>query len=627
MKILTNLTVQFSGSIINPFYAGFVTGRLVGGKLIKGLHPPLVDIKTFMRVQDILNDNPIAGVPKVSRHDEVPLKTFACDETSRKPFTGYKTKGIWYYKTKDGPTPVNVNAKYLNGAFTSMLSQYEYKPQLRKKIEAAMSAKLKQRLAGVAREAAQIKKKIAEKKALLEKIEHKFITDQISDDIYQKHSEKIRTEIAALSKETDMSQIDGSNLELAVSKCLTIAQNLSQAWVSAEYEQKQRLQKLVFPEGILYGKQKGVVRTPRVNSLFEAIPLLAVDSSKKKKADPSKNRLQSNKVPRTGIEPALRCRNQILSLARLPIPPSGRWIANIGFSANIFTNLHHLAPDLTLTNFDIYITRMLTIGLLREGKVPADNRVALTPDQCKWIHKHMPEYRVVVQVSPNRCFSDREYHSAGVELLEDMDECDILLGIKEVPISTLISGKTYLFFSHTRKQQSHNQELFRIILDKGITLIDYECLEHEDGTRIIGFGFFAGIVGAHNGIMAYGTRTGEFKLGRVYQQRSFRELIHTYFGLKLPNIKIVVTGSGRVAHGILEIMNLMGIREVEPDEFLSRSFEYPVYVQLKGQDLYARKDGQPYRRADFHEHPEAFESRFLPYAFQADILMNGVYWE
>ena len=332
-------------------------------------------------------------------------------------------------------------------------------------------------------------------------------------------------------------------------------------------------------------------------------------------------------MPRTGIEPALRCRNQILSLARLPIPPSGRWIANIGFSANIFTNLHHLAPDLTLTNFDIYITRMLTIGLLREGKVPADNRVALTPDQCKWIHKHMPEYRVVVQVSPNRCFSDREYHSAGVELMEDMDECDILLGIKEVPISTLISGKTYLFFSHTRKQQSHNQELFRTILDKGITLIDYECLEHEDGTRIIGFGFFAGIVGAHNGIMAYGTRTGEFKLGRVYQQRSFRELIHTYFGLKLPNIKIVVTGSGRVAHGILEIMNLMGIREVEPDEFLSRSFEYPVYVQLKGQDLYARKDGQPYRRADFHEHPEAFESRFLPYAFQADILMNGVYWE
>ena len=270
---------------------------------------------------------------------------------------------------------------------------------------------------------------------------------------------------------------------------------------------------------------------------------------------------------------------------------------------------------------------MLTIGLLREGKVPADNRVALTPSQCKWIHKQMPQYRILAQHAPDRCFSDREYQSAGVELRDDLSECDILLGIKEVPVKSLIPDKTYLFFSHTRKQQPQNQDLFRAILDKHITLIDYECLEHDDGTRIIGFGFFAGIVGAHNGIMAYGQRTGEFHLGRVYQQRSFRELIHTYFGLKLPNIKIVVTGSGRVAHGILEIMNLMGIREVEPDEFLSRSFAYPVYVQLKGHDLYERKDGTPYRRADFHDNPEAYQSRFEPYAFQADILMNGVYWE
>ena len=332
-------------------------------------------------------------------------------------------------------------------------------------------------------------------------------------------------------------------------------------------------------------------------------------------------------VPRTGIEPALRCRNQILSLARLPIPPSGQCVANIWIYHNTSTNLRHLASQFTLTIFDIHYVHMLKIGLLREGKIPADNRVALTPAQCKWIQTHLSGYRVIAQKSPHRCFSDREYQMAGVELNEDMDGCDILLGIKEVPISMLIPKKTYLFFSHTRKQQPHNQDLFKAILQQRITLIDYECLEHEDGTRIIGFGFFAGIVGAHNGIMAYGNRTGEFHLGRVYQQRSFRELIHTYFGLKLPNIKIAVTGSGRVAHGILEIMNLMGIREVESDEFLSRSFEYPVYVQLRGQDLYARKDGEPYRRADFHELPEDYLCKFLPYAEQTDILMNGVYWD
>jgi saccharopine dehydrogenase (NAD+, L-lysine-forming) len=337
--------------------------------------------------------------------------------------------------------------------------------------------------------------------------------------------------------------------------------------------------------------------------------------------------LRIRNVPRTGIEPALRCRNQILSLARLPIPPSGLCSAKIVFFLDINTYPHHLVRDPALTIFDIYITPMLTIGLLREGKVPADNRVALTPTQCKWIQKHLPIYRLVAQHSPDRCFSDREYQRAGIELREDMSGCDILLGIKEVPVSMLIPDKTYLFFSHTRKQQPHNRDLFRAILRHRITLIDYECLEHADGTRIIGFGFFAGIVGAHNGIMAYGNRTGEFQLGRVYQQRSFRELIHTYFGLKLPNIKIVVTGSGRVAHGILEIMNLMGIREVEADDFLSRSFEYPVYVQLKGQDLYARKDGSPYRRADFHEHPEAYKCIFHPYTVHADILMNGVYWD
>lgn len=270
---------------------------------------------------------------------------------------------------------------------------------------------------------------------------------------------------------------------------------------------------------------------------------------------------------------------------------------------------------------------MTRIGLIREGKIPADNRVALTPPQCKWIHKNSGEVRIVAQSSATRCFSDKEYELAGVEVKEDVSDCDILLGIKEVPVAQLIPGKTYLFFSHTRKKQPHNQNLLKTILANKITLIDYECLEHEDGQRIIGFGFFAGIVGAHNGMMAYGNRTGLFKLDRVFKQRSFRELIHVYFGLRLPNVKIAVTGSGRVAHGILEIMNLLGIHEVEPDEYLKRRFAYPVYVQLKGSDLYSSKLTGRYDRESFHEHPEEFTCRFLPYAEQTDILMNGIFWD
>jgi alanine dehydrogenase len=270
---------------------------------------------------------------------------------------------------------------------------------------------------------------------------------------------------------------------------------------------------------------------------------------------------------------------------------------------------------------------MVKIGLIKEGKIPADNRVALTPAQCKWIHSNSDSIKIVVQSSATRCFSDREYQMAGIEVKEDISDCDILFGIKEVPVSNLVPGKTYLIFSHTRKKQPKNQPLLRAILDKDISLIDYECLEHEDGQRIIGFGFFAGVVGAHNGMMAYGNRTGTFTLDRVFKQRSFRELIHTYFGLRIPKLKIVVTGSGRVAHGILEIMNLMGIHEVEPDDFLKKDFPYPVYTQLKGGDLYEHKINKNYRREDFHQHPEEYQCKFLPYNAVADILMNGIFWD
>ncbi len=270
---------------------------------------------------------------------------------------------------------------------------------------------------------------------------------------------------------------------------------------------------------------------------------------------------------------------------------------------------------------------MLTIALIREEKIPADNRVALTPAQCKWLHKNFAAIRVVAQHSNTRCFTDKEYEMAGVEVKEDITDCNVLMGIKEIPVEKLIAGKKYLFFSHTKKAQEHNQKLFSAIIKNNITLIDYECLTHEDGQRILGFGFFAGIVGAHNGMMAYGRRTGLFNLTRVYQQKDYRNLIHTYFGLKLPKIKIAVTGSGRVAHGVLEVMNLMGIHEVEPFEYLHKQFDYPVYVDLKGRDLYERKDDGTYNRDDFHLHPEQYKCSFTPFAKQTDILMNGIYWD
>ncbi len=270
---------------------------------------------------------------------------------------------------------------------------------------------------------------------------------------------------------------------------------------------------------------------------------------------------------------------------------------------------------------------MLVIGLIREGKTPADNRVALTPAQCKWIQKNSTNISIFAQPSNNRSFTNKEYEQAGVILKEDLSNCDMLLGIKEVPVHMLIPNKTYLFFSHTKKKQPYNQGLMHAMMDRNITLIDYECLEHADGQRIIGFGFFAGIVGAHNGIMAYGNRTGEFSLGRVHKSKDYRELIHTYFGLKLPNIKVAVTGSGRVAHGIIEVMNLMDVQEVEPDEYLQKQFSYPVYTHLKGADLYRHKETGQYKREHFHENAADYDCLFEPYCSETDVLMNGIYWD
>jgi saccharopine dehydrogenase (NAD+, L-lysine forming) len=269
----------------------------------------------------------------------------------------------------------------------------------------------------------------------------------------------------------------------------------------------------------------------------------------------------------------------------------------------------------------------MKIGLIAEGKIPADNRVALTPAQCRWLQSNVAAVEVKVQTSATRCYSDAEYRRAGVAVVGDVSDCDILFGIKEVPYDRLLPDKTYLFFSHTIKKQAHNRKLLQTILQKNIRLIDYECLKHEDGQRIIGFGFFAGIVGAHNGMMCYGNRTGAFNLARVYKQKDFRSLIHSYFGLKLPPVKIAVTGSGRVAHGVLEIMNLMGVLEVEPEDYLVRTYAYPVYTQLKGADLYEHVQTGLYNREDFHNHPTKYRCEFSAYANVTDILMNGVYWD
>ena len=268
----------------------------------------------------------------------------------------------------------------------------------------------------------------------------------------------------------------------------------------------------------------------------------------------------------------------------------------------------------------------LKLGIIREGKTPPDKRVPFTPLQTEEIEQRFPNVKVIVQESPIRCFKDDEYGELGIRVAADISDCDILMGIKEVPIDQLVAGKTYLFFSHTIKKQPHNKKLMRAILDKKIRMIDYEVLKDKLGNRLVAFGRFAGIVGAYNGLWTYGKRYNKFSLRRAFDCFDVNDLKIELRKVKLPPVKIILTGAGRVGKGAMETLDTVGIRKVSPQDFLNNTYDEPVYVQLSSADYHVRKEGGHFNREEFHTNPEKYNGDFVKFAKVADILLAGAYW-
>ncbi len=274
--------------------------------------------------------------------------------------------------------------------------------------------------------------------------------------------------------------------------------------------------------------------------------------------------------------------------------------------------------------------RNLKVAIIREGKVPHDKRVPLIPSQCKQFISENEGVQLVVQPSSWRAFTNEEFEKEGIILKEDVSDCDLMMGIKEVPIGELIPGKTYMFFSHTIKKQKHNRALLQEMMKKKITMIDYECLVDKQDNRVIGFGRFAGIVGAYNGIMAYGLKYRMFTLKDAFMCHDKKELFTELEKANLPNIKIVITGSGRVANGACETMGAMGLRKVTPYEFLNYTFREPVYVQLHSEDYFKSRDNSPFSSYDFHHHPSSYRCIFSDpdsFASMTDILIHCTFWD
>lgn len=271
---------------------------------------------------------------------------------------------------------------------------------------------------------------------------------------------------------------------------------------------------------------------------------------------------------------------------------------------------------------------MVKIGILKEGKNPPDKRVALSPSQCEYILNNYEDIEIYVQSSNIRKFQDEQYRKLGVAVLESIEDCDILIGVKEVPIDQLIPNKKYLFFSHTFKEQPYNRELLKAILDKNIQLIDWETIKDKNGRRLIAFGRYAGIVGCYNGFLAHGKKTGAYDLKPAHECDDRADMEAQLANIKLPsNFKIVMTGHGRVGSGAMEIINKLGVKEVTSSDFVTQNFNEPVITQLAVDEYNKKANGSSFTKADFYKDPSGFVSTFNQYSSIADMYIACHYWD
>lgn len=268
----------------------------------------------------------------------------------------------------------------------------------------------------------------------------------------------------------------------------------------------------------------------------------------------------------------------------------------------------------------------MKFGIIKERKNPLERRVVFSPSVLLELKRQYPEIEIKVESSDNRIFQDQEYIDSGFEVTEDLSDCDILLGVKEVPAEDLISNKKYFFFSHTIKKQSKNKGLLQSVLQKNIELYDYEALVDESGKRLIGFGRYAGIVGAYNAIRAFGVKFELFNLPKAETLPGKDALLTKLKRQFLPPIKIVLTGQGRVAAGVREILDGVKVKRVSVQDFLTKNYSSPVYVQLDVTDYNKRIDGTQGSKEDFYQNPSEYVSDFERFSQVADVFIAGHYF-
>ena len=268
----------------------------------------------------------------------------------------------------------------------------------------------------------------------------------------------------------------------------------------------------------------------------------------------------------------------------------------------------------------------MKFALIKERKNPPDRRVVLSPEACQKLMQDYPQAKVIVESSDIRVFPDQAYSNLGIEVLDTVSTADVLLGVKEVPVEALIPNKKYFFFSHTIKKQSYNRKLLKAVLEKNIELYDHETIVQANGARLIGFGYYAGLVGAYNGLRALGLRDGLYELPKVETLLDLDAVKKELDKITLPNIKIVLSGTGKVARGAQEILDHLNIKQVSDALYLTSQFSEPVYCLIDVMEYNKRKDGKVGSREEFYNDPSGYESNFMPYAKETDFFIAGHFY-
>ena len=268
----------------------------------------------------------------------------------------------------------------------------------------------------------------------------------------------------------------------------------------------------------------------------------------------------------------------------------------------------------------------MKFGIIKERKNPPDRRVVFSPEKLAEAQAQFPQAEFVVEASDIRVFPDEAYIAQGITVTNDVSDCDVLLGVKEVPIDALIPNKKYFFFSHTIKKQPYNRDLLKAILDKHIELYDHETIVKKSGARLIGFGRYAGLVGAYNGFRALGLRDNLFELPKVESLADLDALKDELDKITLPNIKIVLSGTGKVAMGAKEILDHLKIKQVSDALYLTSQFTEPVYCLIDVMEYNRRIDGKVGDKYAFYKDPSGYESNFMPYAKETDMFIAGHFY-